>query len=87
MAVPFGLSGETGKMTKRNIRTSLLLSTGRLWAMSMPFRLVGKVPGFGFAPGLRNVLRFEARRFWHWLYEGERLLLLRIRVSTWLFKR
>ncbi len=61
-------------MTMREARIGLILSAGWLWVMSMAFRLATKAPGFGFAPGLRNLLRYEARRLWHWLYERERLV-------------
>jgi len=74
-------------MTMREARIGLILSAGRLWVMSMTFRLATTAPGFGFAPGLRNLLRYEARRLWHWLYERERLVLVGLRLGARLRKR
>lgn len=70
----------------RKARIGLRLSAGRLWVMSMTFRLATKAPGSGFAPGLRNMLRYEARRVWHWLYEWERLVLVGLRLGARLRK-
>lgn len=86
VAIPLDLFAENEKMTMRETRIGLVLSAGRLWAMSMPFRLAAKAPGFGFAPGLRNLLRYEARRVWHWLYERERLVLVGLRLGARLRK-
>ena len=55
-------------------RTGLVLSVGRLWLMSLPFRLVSRLAGPGYAPALRNFLVYELRRLWHRLYERERLI-------------
>ena len=70
----------------RETRIGLILSASRLWSMSMPFRLATKASGFGFSPGVRNLLRYEARRVWHWLYERERLVLVGLRLGA-LFRK
>lgn len=57
----------------REKRNGLMLSVGRIWVMSLPFRLGCRSRAPGFAPGLRNVLGYEFRRLWHWIYERERL--------------
>lgn len=49
--------------------------------MSMAFRLALKTPGFGFAPGLKNLLRYELKRIWLWVYERERLILFGVRLG------
>lgn len=54
-------------------RIGLMLSVGRLWAMSRPFRLGCRSPEHGFSPGIRGFWRYEVRRFWHRIYERERL--------------
>jgi imidazolonepropionase-like amidohydrolase len=54
-------------------RVRLLLSVERIWAMSLPFRLATRARAHGFSPGLRNLIRYEAKRFRHLLYERERL--------------
>jgi hypothetical protein len=58
-------------MSKR--RPGLLLPVGRLWLMSLPFRLGSGRPTAGFQPGMKNTLAYELRRIWHRLYERERL--------------
>lgn len=58
-------------MSKR--RPGLLLPVGRLWLMSLPFRLGAGRPAAGFQPGVRNTMAYELRRIWHRLYERERL--------------
>ncbi len=55
-------------------RTGLVLSVGRIWSMSLPFRLVSRLVVPGYAPGFRNFLVYEMRRIWHRLYERERLI-------------
>lgn len=87
VAIPLVLFTENEKMMMRETRIGLILPVGRLWVMSMPFRLAAKAPGFGFAPGLRNLLRYEARRVWHWLYERERMVLVGLRLGARLRKR
>jgi len=57
----------------REKRNGLMLSVGRLWVMSLPFRLCCRNPTPGFAPGMRNLLAYEFRRLWHWFYERERV--------------
>ena len=59
-------------MPKRRSSSRLVLPPARLWAMSMPFRLlrIGRNPGF--APGLRHVLRYEMGRLSHTLFERDR---------------
>jgi hypothetical protein len=57
----------------REKRIGLVVSVGRLWVMSLPFRLVCHSRAPGFAPGMRNLLAYEFRRLWHWLYERERI--------------
>ena len=58
----------------REKRTGLVLSVGWLWMMSQPFRLGCRSRVQGFAPGARNLVVYEFRRLWHWLYERERLV-------------
>lgn len=71
-------------MSARDERIGLILSAGKLWLMSLPFRLAGRPPRAGFSPGLSSVVHYEARRLWHWLYERERLVWLRLRVlAAW----
>jgi hypothetical protein len=44
----------------------------RLWLMNQAFRFArGQRQGFG--PGVRNLVRYEVLRLWHWLYEPDRL--------------
>lgn len=62
-------------------RKGLMLSAGNLWWMSMAFRLATKTPGFGFAPGVRNLFRYEFKRAWLWAYERERLIFLGARIG------
>lgn len=54
-------------------RTGLVLSVGRLWMMSLPFRLSYRSTTPGFTPGSRNLVGYELRRLWHLIYERERL--------------
>jgi hypothetical protein len=54
-------------------RIGLMLSVGRLWAMSRPFRLGFRGHGHGFSPGARGLAVYELRRLWHRIYERERL--------------
>jgi hypothetical protein len=53
-------------------RNGLVLSVGRLWVMTLPFRLGYRSRAPGFRPGVRNILAYEFRRLWHRLYERER---------------
>jgi hypothetical protein len=76
-----GLSNEKGSGMIARSRQGLVLSTGHLWSMSMAFRLAMKTPGFGFAPGLKNLLRYRFKRAWLWVYERERLILLGVRMG------
>lgn len=46
---------------------------GRIWLMSLAFRIVYQPRTFGFSPGLRNLLAYELRRFWHLVYERDRI--------------
>jgi hypothetical protein len=57
-------------------RIGLVLPVGRLWMMSLPFRLICRGCARGFAPGARNLLTYEIRRLWHRLFERERLVYL-----------
>lgn len=54
-------------------RRGLLLPVGRLWLMSLPFRLGLRRPAAGFQPGAKSTAAYLLRRFWHLLYERERL--------------
>lgn len=54
-------------------RHGLVLSVGRLWVMTLPFRLGYRSRVSGFRPGVRNIVVYEIRRLWHRLYERERL--------------
>ena len=54
-------------------RIGLMLSVGRLWAMSLPFRLGCRSRTPGFSPGAGDLVVYELRRLWHWIYERERL--------------
>ena len=54
-------------------RNGLVLSVGRLWVMTLPFRLGYRSRAPGFRPGVRNIVVYELRRLWHRLYERERL--------------
>lgn len=58
-------------MSKR--RRGLLSPVGRLWLMSLPFRLGSGRPVAGFQPGVKNTAAYVLRRIWHLLYERERL--------------
>lgn len=53
-------------------RIGLVLSVGRLWLMTLPYRLGLRSQALGFRPGVKNLIGYEFRRFWHWLYERER---------------
>lgn len=55
-------------------RIGLMLSVGRLWAMGRPFRLGCRSRTPGFSPGARDLVVYELRRLWHWIYERERLV-------------
>jgi hypothetical protein len=66
----------------RHARTGLMLSATRLLVMGLPHRIAARSRAPGFFPGVRNVLRYETRRLWHWLYERERLALLRLQLVT-----
>lgn len=68
-------------------RIGLVLSVGRLWVMSLPFRLGCRSRTPGFAPGMRNLLAYELRRLWHRLYERERLALRGAQLGARLRKR
>jgi len=57
----------------RSRRVGLMLSAAQLWYMSLPFRLYFKPLEKGYAPGLRNLLRYECRKLRHTLYERDRL--------------
>jgi hypothetical protein len=57
----------------REKRIGLVLSVGRLWVMTLPFRLGYRSRVPGFRPGVRNLVVYERRRLWHRLYERERL--------------
>jgi hypothetical protein len=57
----------------RHARTGLMLSATRLLIMGLPHRIAARSRAPGFFPGVRNVLRYETRRLWHWIYERERL--------------
>lgn len=70
----------------RKKRIGLVLSVGRLWVMSLPFRLGSRSHASGFAPGMINLLVYEIRRLWHRLYERERLALLGARIRALLSK-
>lgn len=54
-------------------RNGLVLSVGRLWVMTLPFRLGYRSGAPGFRPGVRNIIVYEIRRLWHRLFERERL--------------
>lgn len=54
-------------------RFGLTLSASRLWTMSMAFRLYFRPRNSGFAPGLRNLLRYELRRVRLVLHDRDRL--------------
>lgn len=56
-----------------NRGNGLLLSVGRLWLMSLPFRVGLRSTARGFRPGVKNIVAYEARRFRHRIYERERL--------------
>lgn len=55
-------------------RTGLTLSAGRLWWMALVYRLGTRPNSFGFHPGLRSLIAYERGRFWHRVYERERLV-------------
>jgi hypothetical protein len=57
-------------------QVGLVLPVGRLWLMSLPFRLVSRGCPAGFAPGARNLLVYELRRLWHRIFERERLVYI-----------
>jgi hypothetical protein len=61
-------------------RTGLVLSAGRLWVMTLPFRLGFRSRAPGFRPGVRNLAAYELRRLWHRLYERERLVYYAARL-------
>lgn len=61
-------------MTEKRI--GLVLPPGRIWIMSLPFRLAYRARVLGFSPGLRNLLGYEVRRLWYLLYERDRLTYL-----------
>jgi hypothetical protein len=54
-------------------RNGLVLSVGRLWVMTLPFRIGYRSRAPGFRPGVRNLVVYERRRLWHRLYERERI--------------
>ena len=68
-------------------RIGLVLSVGRLWVMTLPFRLGCRSSAPGFRPGVRNLVGYELRRLWHLIYERERLALLGARLGARLRKR
>jgi len=43
-------------------RTGLVLSVGRLWVMTLPFRLGFRSQALGFRPGVKNLFVYEFRR-------------------------
>lgn len=57
-------------------RVGLVLPAGRLWMMSLPFRLICRRCSRGFAPRAGNLLAYEIRRLWHRFFERERLVYL-----------
>jgi hypothetical protein len=61
----------------RKTRTGLVLSTGWIWAMSLPFRLCCSSREPGFTPGLRNVIDYELARLRHAVFDHERMTYLR----------
>jgi hypothetical protein len=68
-------------------RTGLGLSVGRLWVMTLPFRLGVRSQALGFRPGVKNLLMYELRRLWHRVYERERLALRGAQLEARLRKR
>lgn len=65
----------------------LVLSTGRIWLYSLPFRWVARSSVPGFAPGLRNVLAYEKARLWGRLYERDRLMYRWLQLKAWLGRK
>jgi hypothetical protein len=57
----------------RHRKPRLLLSSGRLWMMSLPFRLGCRLTSPGFSPGWRNLLAWTLGRWRHRLWERERV--------------
>lgn len=55
-----------------NGRRKLVLPVWRLWLMNQAFRASGR-HFLGFGPGAFNLLRYEALRVLHVLYERDRL--------------
>ena len=43
-------------------RTGLVLSVGRLWVMTLPFRLGFRSQALGFRAGVKNLFVYEFRR-------------------------
>ena len=54
-------------------RTGLVLPVVRLWIMALAYRLAGHPITSGFHPGLRSLIAYERGRFWHRVYERERI--------------
>lgn len=68
-------------------KIGLVLPVGRLWVMSLPFRLLSRGCSPGFAPGTRNILIYESRRLWHRIFERERLLYLTGGIYTFFCRK
>lgn len=64
-------------------RTSLVMPLYRVWWLSLPFRLMARTSGSGFAPGLRNLVQYEKARLGYALYERDQLLYRWLRVRAW----
>lgn len=73
---------------RRRSGNGMMLSAGRLFAMSLAFRFGSRLTTPGFGPGLRHILAYEARRLWHRMYERERIAYHVARFALpWLRRR
>lgn len=67
-------------MKPTGIRSRLVLSPWRLWLMNQVFRFIeGNKQGLG--PGAGNMVRYEASRLHHRLFEKDRMRWYLLRIN------
>ena len=74
-------------MTPCSRVNAMMLSVRKIWMMSLAFRSLTNRPGYGFAPGWRNVRDYELAKLWHVLYEPDRLRWWRARLMRFVTLR
>ena len=72
--------------TVKMLERKLVLPIWRLWLMNQVYRFVpGNKQGFG--PGFAALVRYEALRLKHWVYEQDRLRWWALRLRTLLSRK